>query len=88
MEITGTLLPLPGRLPHWRHRLVGRILRLVPENPAGFVDRKQRFVPFQLFLHRDFGEDFLHQFGAVALFALILRARFLAQYPLTQSVRG
>ena len=30
----------------------------------------------------------LHQFGAVLLFTLILRARFLAQYPLTQSVRG
>ena len=30
----------------------------------------------------------LHQFGAVVLFALILRARFLAQYPLKQSVRG
>ncbi|MEM6385694.1 MAG: heme A synthase [Pseudomonadota bacterium] len=30
----------------------------------------------------------LHQFGAVLLIALILRARFLAQYPLAQSVRG
>lgn len=30
----------------------------------------------------------VHQFGAVVLFALILRARFLAQYPLAQSVRG
>ena len=30
----------------------------------------------------------LHQFGAVVLFTLILRARFLAQYPLAQSVRG
>ena len=30
----------------------------------------------------------LHQFGAVVAFALILRARFLAQYPLKQSVRG
>ncbi|MEM7731044.1 MAG: COX15/CtaA family protein, partial [Pseudomonadota bacterium] len=30
----------------------------------------------------------LHQFGAVVLLTLILRARFLAQYPLTQSVRG
>ncbi|RZW05713.1 MAG: heme A synthase [Rhodobacteraceae bacterium] len=30
----------------------------------------------------------LHQFGAVVLFALIVRARFLAQYPQTQSVRG
>ena len=30
----------------------------------------------------------LHQLGAVLLFALILRARFLAQYPLAQSVRG
>ena len=30
----------------------------------------------------------LHQFGAVLLFTLILRARFLAQYPTTQSVRG
>ena len=30
----------------------------------------------------------LHQFGAVLLFTLILRARFLSQYPLTQSVRG
>ena len=30
----------------------------------------------------------LHQFGAVLLFTLILRARFLAQYPLAQSVRG
>ena len=30
----------------------------------------------------------LHQFGAVVLYVLILRARFLAQYPLTQSVRG
>ena len=30
----------------------------------------------------------LHQFGAVVLFVLILRARFLAQYPLSQSVRG
>ena len=30
----------------------------------------------------------LHQFGAVVLLTLILRARFLAQYPLTHSVRG
>ncbi|MEM9426366.1 MAG: heme A synthase [Pseudomonadota bacterium] len=30
----------------------------------------------------------VHQFGAVVLLTLILRARFLAQYPLTQSVRG
>ncbi|MDJ1016056.1 MAG: COX15/CtaA family protein [Paracoccaceae bacterium] len=30
----------------------------------------------------------LHQFGAVVLYVLILRARFLAQYPLTQSVRS
>jgi cytochrome c oxidase assembly protein subunit 15 len=30
----------------------------------------------------------LHQIGAVALWALILRGRFLARYPLAQSVRG
>ncbi|MBM9595522.1 heme A synthase [Roseitranquillus sediminis] len=30
----------------------------------------------------------LHQLGAVALWVLILRARFFAQYPLPQSVRG
>lgn len=30
----------------------------------------------------------VHQFGAVVLFALILRARFLAGYPVAQSVRG
>lgn len=30
----------------------------------------------------------VHQFGAVVLWVLILRARFLAQYPLTQSVRS
>ena len=30
----------------------------------------------------------LHQLGAVLLFTLILRARFLAQYPMAQSVRG
>lgn len=30
----------------------------------------------------------LHQFGAVVLITLILRARFLARYPLPQSVRG
>ena len=30
----------------------------------------------------------LHQLGAVTLWALILRARFLAQYPIPQSVRG
>ena len=30
----------------------------------------------------------VHQFGAVVLFTLILRARFLAQYPKVQSVRG
>ena len=30
----------------------------------------------------------LHQFGAVVLYVLILRARFVAQYPLSQSVRG
>lgn len=30
----------------------------------------------------------LHQFGAVLLITLILRARFLAQYPIAQSVRG
>jgi len=29
-----------------------------------------------------------HQLGAVVLFSLILRARFLAQYPKSQSVRG
>lgn len=29
----------------------------------------------------------LHQLGAVVLFTLILRARFLAQYPISQSVR-
>ena len=30
----------------------------------------------------------VHQLGAVVLWALILRGRFLAQYPLPQSVRG
>jgi cytochrome c oxidase assembly protein subunit 15 len=30
----------------------------------------------------------LHQLGAVALWTLILRARFLARYPVAQSVRG
>ncbi len=30
----------------------------------------------------------VHQFVAVALWALILRARFAARYPLTQSIRG
>ncbi len=30
----------------------------------------------------------LHQFGAVLLWAMILRGRFLAQYPIPQSVRG
>ncbi len=30
----------------------------------------------------------LHQFGAVVLWVLILRARFLSHYPLAQSVRG
>lgn len=30
----------------------------------------------------------VHQLGAVALWVLILRARFLSQYPLVQSVRG
>ena len=30
----------------------------------------------------------VHQLGAVALWVLILRGRFLAQYPLTRSVRG
>ncbi len=30
----------------------------------------------------------VHQFGAVVLWVLILRARFLARYPLAQSVRG
>ncbi len=30
----------------------------------------------------------LHQLGAVVLYVLILRARFLAQYPLSQSVRA
>lgn len=30
----------------------------------------------------------LHQFSAVVLFSLILRGRFLAQYPKSQSVRG
>ncbi|MEM9473902.1 MAG: heme A synthase [Pseudomonadota bacterium] len=30
----------------------------------------------------------VHQFGAVILWVLILRGRFLAQYPLAQSVRG
>jgi cytochrome c oxidase assembly protein subunit 15 len=30
----------------------------------------------------------LHQFGAVALWVAILRARFLAQYPHAQSIKG
>ncbi len=30
----------------------------------------------------------VHQFGAVLLWAMILRGRFLAQYPIAQSVRG
>ncbi|KNG95273.1 heme A synthase [Pseudaestuariivita atlantica] len=30
----------------------------------------------------------VHQLGAVVLWVLILRARFLARYPLTQSIRG
>ena len=30
----------------------------------------------------------LHQLGAVILWALVLRARFLAQYPIPQSIRG
>lgn len=30
----------------------------------------------------------LHQFGAVILWALVLRARFVAQFPIAQSVRG
>ncbi|QMU57841.1 MAG: heme A synthase [Boseongicola sp.] len=38
------------------------------------------FVPWQLAI--------LHQLGAVLLFVVTLRARFLAQYPLSQSIRG
>ena len=38
------------------------------------------FVPWQLAI--------LHQLGAVALFVMILRVRFLAQFPKSQSVRG
>jgi cytochrome c oxidase assembly protein subunit 15 len=34
------------------------------------------------------GLALLHQLGAVALWTLILRARFLARYPVAQSVRG
>jgi cytochrome c oxidase assembly protein subunit 15 len=30
----------------------------------------------------------VHQLGAVVLWVLIIRARFLAQYPLPQSLRG
>ncbi|MGB5560295.1 MAG: heme A synthase, partial [Paracoccaceae bacterium] len=30
----------------------------------------------------------VHQIGAVLLWVLILRARYLAQYPIPQSVRG
>ena len=30
----------------------------------------------------------IHQFGAVVLITLILRARFLTQYPISQSIRG
>ena len=30
----------------------------------------------------------VHQIGAVALWALVLRARFLTRYPFAQSVRG
>lgn len=30
----------------------------------------------------------IHQLGAVILWALVLRGRFLAQYPLTQTIRG
>jgi len=30
----------------------------------------------------------VHQFGAVVMWVLILRGRFLARYPLPQSVRG
>lgn len=30
----------------------------------------------------------IHQFGAVVLFVLILRARYLAKYPVAQSIRG
>ena len=30
----------------------------------------------------------LHQFGAVVLWVLVLRARFLSQYPIPQSIRG
>ncbi|MGI9390273.1 MAG: heme A synthase, partial [Boseongicola sp.] len=38
------------------------------------------FVPWQTAI--------LHQIGAVVLFVLILRARFLSQYPKSQSLRG
>jgi heme a synthase len=34
------------------------------------------------------GLAILHQFGAVVLWVLVLRGRFLARYPLTQSIRG
>jgi cytochrome c oxidase assembly protein subunit 15 len=34
------------------------------------------------------GLAIMHQFGAVVLYTLILRGRFLAQYPKSQSVRG
>jgi len=34
------------------------------------------------------GISILHQFGAVLLWSLILRARFMARYPAVQSVRG
>jgi cytochrome c oxidase assembly protein subunit 15 len=30
----------------------------------------------------------VHQFGAVVLWVLVLRGRFLAAYPLPQSIRG
>ena len=88
-RVTGYLLMAFGLLVWWRSRgsgngdtrfAVNLVLALMVVQMVIGIMTVLYSAPWQMAI--------LHQFTAVLLYAAVLRARFLAQYPIAQSVRG
>jgi len=88
-RVTGYLLMAFGLIVWWRSRGSGNgdtrfafnlVLALMVVQMVIGIMAVLYSAPWQMAI--------LHQFTAVLLYAAVLRARFLAQYPVAQSVRG
>jgi len=88
-RVTGYVLLIFGVIVWWRSRGSGNSETRFAVNLVVALMVAQMVIGIMTVLYSaPWALAILHQFGAVLLFVAILRARFLAQYPKAQSVRG